>query len=179
METVPCVRADDLTKDQVKAYRILDNKLNELATWDFATLSNELSTISIDFTEFDIEMPDFQFDECCFIPDSSELETTINASADDPNDGAASSSIGDSQSERDDEANCESLESVVIKEWAGMPEIENENILKSYTDVLVIFRSVERKLEFGKLIDQKITELTKFVHYPPEERDDTTQEGYL
>jgi ParB/RepB/Spo0J family partition protein len=32
LQTVPCVRADQLTKEQVKAYRILDNKLNELAT---------------------------------------------------------------------------------------------------------------------------------------------------
>ena len=35
LEKVPCVRADQLTKEQVKAYRILDNKLNEIATWDF------------------------------------------------------------------------------------------------------------------------------------------------
>ena len=35
LEKVPCVRADQLTKVQVKAYRILDNKLNEIATWDF------------------------------------------------------------------------------------------------------------------------------------------------
>ena len=35
LKTVPCVRASELTKEQVKAYRILDNKLNEVATWDF------------------------------------------------------------------------------------------------------------------------------------------------
>ena len=90
------MRADDLTQEQVKAYRILDNKLNELASWDFAALSNELSTFSIDFTEFDIEMPDFQFDECCFIPEHNELETTTNAKVDDLNAEAASSSLGES-----------------------------------------------------------------------------------
>ncbi len=103
LTAVPCVRADDLTQEQVKAYRILDNKLNELASWDFAALSSELSTFSIDFTEFDIEMPDFQFDECCFIPEHNELETTTNAKVDDLNAEAASSSLGESQPERDNE----------------------------------------------------------------------------
>ena len=53
LETVPCVRADDLTKDQVKAYRILDNKLNELATWDFATLQAELNNFDYQLGELD------------------------------------------------------------------------------------------------------------------------------
>ena len=43
-DTVPCVRADDLTQKQIKAYRILDNKLNELASWDFEMLGEELET---------------------------------------------------------------------------------------------------------------------------------------
>lgn len=41
-DTVPCVRADDLTQKQIKAYRILDNKLNELASWDFEMLGEEM-----------------------------------------------------------------------------------------------------------------------------------------
>ena len=43
-DTVPCVRVDDLTQKQIKAYRILDNKLNELASWDFEMLGEELET---------------------------------------------------------------------------------------------------------------------------------------
>ena len=41
LKTVPCVRADQLTKEQVKAYRILDNKLNEKSYWDFDLLEAE------------------------------------------------------------------------------------------------------------------------------------------
>ena len=51
-DTVPCVRADDLTQKQIKAYRILDNKLNELASWDFEMLGEELETFEFDFEPF-------------------------------------------------------------------------------------------------------------------------------
>lgn len=59
LKTVPCVRADDLTKEQVKAYRIADNKLNELATWDFELLGQELESFEFDFTPFDMGFPEF------------------------------------------------------------------------------------------------------------------------
>ena len=42
METVPCIIADDLTPEQIKAFRLADNKTSELAGWDFAKLEEEL-----------------------------------------------------------------------------------------------------------------------------------------
>lgn len=42
LSEVPYIIADDLTPDQVKAYRIADNKLAELATWDEDMLKEEL-----------------------------------------------------------------------------------------------------------------------------------------
>ena len=36
---------DELSEEQINAYRILDNKLNELTTWDQGLLENELSKI--------------------------------------------------------------------------------------------------------------------------------------
>ena len=54
LATVPCVRADQLTKEQVKAYRILDNKLAEKSTWDFETLAEELKSFEFDFEKFDV-----------------------------------------------------------------------------------------------------------------------------
>lgn len=56
METVPCIKADDLTPEQVKAFRIADNKTAELSTWDFEALNVELSEIE------DIDMSAFGFD---------------------------------------------------------------------------------------------------------------------
>lgn len=61
LKTVPCVRADQLTKEQIKAYRILDNKLNELATWNFEALAEELKSFKFDFSGFNFDFSDFQF----------------------------------------------------------------------------------------------------------------------
>ena len=57
METVPCVMADDLTPEQVQAYRLADNKTAEIADWDFELLEQELN--DIDPAMFD--MADFGF----------------------------------------------------------------------------------------------------------------------
>ena len=56
LDAVPCVVADDLTDEQIKAYRLADNKVSELAEWDIDLLSEELDGI------FDIDMSDFGFD---------------------------------------------------------------------------------------------------------------------
>ena len=56
LDTVPCVIADDLTEEQIKAYRLADNKVAELAEWDIDLLGEELDGI------FDIDMSDFGFD---------------------------------------------------------------------------------------------------------------------
>lgn len=55
MRKVPCIRADDLTPEQIKAFRLADNKTSELAVWDMTKLANEMSVI------FDIELTKFGF----------------------------------------------------------------------------------------------------------------------
>ena len=62
MTTVPCVRADQLTKEQVKAYRIADNKLNELATWDFELLGEELTSFEFNFEPFEFDLPSYRIE---------------------------------------------------------------------------------------------------------------------
>ena len=55
MKTVPCVRADDLTEEQIKAYRIADNRTAEFATWDTEKLAvekRELETMNFDMAMF-------------------------------------------------------------------------------------------------------------------------------
>lgn len=56
LKTVPCVIADDLTEEQIKAYRLADNKVGELAEWDDELLNFELGDI------VDIDMSEFGFD---------------------------------------------------------------------------------------------------------------------
>lgn len=56
LKTIPCVVADDLTEEQVNAYRLADNKTNELAEWNFTLLDEELAKIG------EIDMSLFGFD---------------------------------------------------------------------------------------------------------------------
>ena len=49
---IPCIRADDLSDDQIKAFRLADNKVSEVAEWDLDKLSIELDEISLDMSEF-------------------------------------------------------------------------------------------------------------------------------
>lgn len=56
IENVPCIIADDLTPEQVKAFRIADNKTAELAEWDEELLAKELAELE------EIDMEQFGFD---------------------------------------------------------------------------------------------------------------------
>lgn len=57
MSTVPCIVADDLTDEQIKAFRLADNKVAEMADWDFHLLDEELEDIvNIDMEEFGFEL---------------------------------------------------------------------------------------------------------------------------
>ena len=57
LEEVPCVIADDLTDEQVKAFRLVDNKTAELASWNPELLEVEMSAIeSIDMTEYGFDL---------------------------------------------------------------------------------------------------------------------------
>lgn len=53
MEKMPCIRADDLTEEQIKAFRLADNKVGEVATWDYDKLDIELADLDIDMGVFD------------------------------------------------------------------------------------------------------------------------------
>lgn len=55
LEEVPCIVADDLTPEQVKAFRIADNKTSEFAEWDLELLEIELEGLDDIFTGFDID----------------------------------------------------------------------------------------------------------------------------
>lgn len=58
LKKVPVIVADDLTDEQANALRLVDNKTNELAEWDFARLKDELEKLplTIDMSAFDFDM---------------------------------------------------------------------------------------------------------------------------
>lgn len=55
LDSVPCVIADDLNDEQLKAFRLVDNKTHEFATWDQDKLLLELESLSMDMIRFGFE----------------------------------------------------------------------------------------------------------------------------
>ena len=60
MKEVPIIHADDLTEEQVKAFRLADNKVSEKAEWNFELLDEELKDLDIDMNEFGFNEADFE-----------------------------------------------------------------------------------------------------------------------
>ena len=71
LKTVPCIMADDLTEDQVKAFRLADNKTAELAEWDINLLDMELTEID---DSIDMELYGFEDVEIDMLADGEEPE---------------------------------------------------------------------------------------------------------
>lgn len=65
LEEVPTIVADDLTEEQIKAFRLADNKVSEKSSWNFELLDEELNDIDIDMSNFGFENIDIDedFDE--------------------------------------------------------------------------------------------------------------------
>lgn len=62
LQTAPVVIADNLTPEQVKAYRLADNKTGELAIWDIDGLNielEELAALDFDMEQFGFAMGNF------------------------------------------------------------------------------------------------------------------------
>lgn len=57
MEKVPCILADDLTDEQIKAFRLADNKVAEFSQWDEEKLMQELEELE------NVDMSLYGFDE--------------------------------------------------------------------------------------------------------------------
>ena len=55
LKEVPCIVADDLTDEQIKAFRLADNKVSEKAEWNIELLDEELNDLDIDMSEFGFE----------------------------------------------------------------------------------------------------------------------------
>ena len=56
--------------------------------------------------------------------------------------------------------------------WKGMPEFHQED-LRPWQSIIVHFADLEDRRQFAELIKQRITNKTKFIWYPQENRDVT------
>ena len=63
LKEVPCIIADDLTEEQIKAFRLADNKVSEFSEWDFSKLNLELGSLDFDLGKFGFEIPDFSISD--------------------------------------------------------------------------------------------------------------------
>lgn len=86
MEKVPCIVADDLTDEQIKAFRLADNKTAEFAEWDIKLLDSELENIfGVDMGAFGFEMDDIdqdgglsEFDDYdCQTPEEAQSQVVV------------------------------------------------------------------------------------------------------
>jgi len=135
LKEVPVLRVTDLTKEQIKAFRIMDNKSQDYSQWDYDFLKKEILDLKelnydLDFTGFDENEINF------FNPDT---------------DGPANNAY---------------------LEWRknGTIAYGNEDNT-GYKTILLHFKAEEDVREFSKLINQTITDRTKYLWYPKQEED--------
>lgn len=62
---VPVIVADDLSEEKIKAFRLADNKVSEIAEWNFNLLEQELAGLDIDMSQFNFDMKELskEFDK--------------------------------------------------------------------------------------------------------------------
>lgn len=58
-DTVPCELVDDLTDDEIRAYRLIDNRISE-GEYDLSLELEELSNISLDLSDFNFSISDLE-----------------------------------------------------------------------------------------------------------------------
>jgi hypothetical protein len=149
IEKVPVIFADDLSPEQVKAFRIADNKSSEWAEWDISLLTEEISDLSE--TGFDIDLTGFSDIEVSnLLPDYND-----NSSPD-------HSIYGGGVPVNDP-----------MGEWNGMPEFNNPDAM-GVKQIIVHFETWDDVREFAELVEQKITEKTKYIWFPKADKDRDT-----
>ena len=76
LNEVPCIIADDLSEEQIKAFRLADNKVSEQASWDFELLDEELDGLTFDMKEFGFDGIEIDWEDIDDLSDDSYEEPT-------------------------------------------------------------------------------------------------------
>lgn len=121
MKEVPIIHADDLTEEQVKAFRLADNKVSEKAEWDFNMLDAELADLDINMEDFgfeklDINEEDFGTDFNLKEGDREPIQTM-------------SITLSDEQVEKVNEAISKMKQTNTFKNYEGINQNSNGNAL--------------------------------------------------
>lgn len=81
IDKIPIAHAVNLTDDQIKAYRLADNRVAEFSLWDFELLTDELSELTtIDMSEFgfDIGLGDVEISSDYFEEKENHIDEVID-----------------------------------------------------------------------------------------------------
>lgn len=104
MKELPCIEIEGLSEDEIKAFRIADNKYAEMSNWDFTKLAEEVK--ALDNISFPTEFLGFSENELGNILSGLEFEPSCmdyNASDSKPKDLVNQDNNGDGQEFEDDE----------------------------------------------------------------------------
>lgn len=129
LKKLPIIRKSDLSKAQIKAYRIADNKIAE-SGWIFDNLVAEIQDLNKQ--DFDLSILGFT---------DLQLESYLDTEIIDIN-----------------------------KEYEGMPSYNAEN-LDAYQSIILHFKDAKDRDAFAELVNDTITDKTKFLWYPKREDD--------
>lgn len=104
LESIPVVEVNWLSEDQVRAFRIIDNKVAELAAWDNDLLAQEISALadsgisftSMGFTQQEIDcLSDVVAEDCLSVGASAQLTPTVDHDSDTRTPSATRLVLGD------------------------------------------------------------------------------------
>jgi len=141
-EEVPVLYADNLTPEQVKAFRIMDNKSQEHALWDYDLLKTEM--FELKDNNYDLDLTGFSDHEINFFSEDEDKR------ANNP-----------------------------YEEWRKSGNIEYHNEDKTgFRTLLVHFPDEASITSFAELVNQTITDKTKFIWYPKQADDKVAKLKY-
>lgn len=79
IEELPCIVVDDLTDKQIKAFRIVDNKVAEKAEWDYSLLDEEFELLpEYEFEDFGFEFNYEEDEEQNKVATQERVENILN-----------------------------------------------------------------------------------------------------
>lgn len=171
METVPCIVLVGLTATQKAAYVIADNKLALNSGWDTDMLVAELGRLHDQ--NFDIDLAGFSEVEILDLGFNVDTELANFAMPNTPQSSEPTSSDVTPGASASQPAAGEAQH----KDWSGMPEFHQPDN-RPFRSVIVHMLTEEAADAFAELIGQNITEKTKYVFFPKQERTDAKKEVY-
>lgn len=162
LDDVPCIVLTGLTAAQKAAYVIADNKLALNSGWDTDILVAELARLAE--LNFDIDLSGFSEVEVIDLGFTVDTELANFVQA-----GAPVSGEGTPAGAEDGEPQ--------EKNWTGMPEFHQPDA-GPFRTVLVHFNDQASVDAFASLIGQNLTDKTKYVWFPKQEKEATPGQVY-